>query len=92
MLFRSDDEMLFSLEVPEGARNLSLRSFGGMGDVSLYVSRGQAPTADSHDYQSVRSGNNESVVIGTPQPGTYYVRIIGISTFRGVGILGTYSP
>jgi len=78
--------------VPAGAHNLSLRSFGGMGDVSLYVSRGQAPTVDSHDYQSVRIGNNESVVIGTPQPGTYYVLVHAVTTFRNLGVLGNYSP
>lgn len=84
--------MTFTLEVPAGAKNLSLRSFGGMGDVSLYVSRGHAPDAASHDYQSVRIGNNETVVIRTPQAGTYYVRIIGESRFSGVSVLGTYSP
>jgi serine protease len=86
------DELLFSLEVPAGAHNLSLRSFGGMGDVSLYVSRGQAPTTASHDYQSVRVGNNESVVIGTPQPGTYYVLVHAGTTFRNLGVLGNYQP
>ncbi|WP_426702689.1 S8 family serine peptidase [Rhodanobacter sp. Col0626] len=86
------DEMLFSLVVPAGARNLSLRSFGGMGDVSLYVSRGHAPTTDSHDYQSNRIGNNESVVIRTPQPGTYYVLIKADTTFSNLGVLGNYSP
>lgn len=86
------DEMLFSLEVPAGAHNLSLRSYGGMGDVSLYVSRGQAPTVDSHDYQSVRIGNNESVVIGTPKPGTYYVLVHAGTTFRNLGVLGNYQP
>jgi serine protease len=53
------DAMLFSIDVPAGARNLSLRSFGGMGDVSMYVSRGHAPTADNHDHASTRIGNNE---------------------------------
>lgn len=88
----TDETLLFALDVPAGAHNLSLRSFGGMGDVSLYVSRDHAPSADSHDYQSVRIGNNESVVIRAPQAGTYYVRIVGVSRFSGVSLLGTYSP
>ncbi|KRE94997.1 hypothetical protein ASG87_17100 [Frateuria sp. Soil773] len=86
------ESLTFTLDVPAGARNLSLRSFGGMGDVSLYVGLGRAPDAASHDYQSVRLGNNETVVVRTPQAGTYYVRIVGEKRFSGVSVLGTYSP
>jgi serine protease len=86
------DAMLFSIDVPAGARNLSLRSFGGMGDVSMYVSRGRAPTADNHDYASTHIGNNESVIIATPQVTTYYVLMTASATFRDLSVLGNYTP
>jgi serine protease len=63
-----------------------------MGDVSMYVSRGHAPTTDSHDYASTRAGNNESVVIGTPQAATYDVLITASATFRDLRVLGNYTP
>ncbi len=87
------DSLLFTLEVPEGAHNLSLRSFGGMGDVSLYVSVNGVPDADHHDYASTRTGNNESVVIRTPAPGTYTIRLSAGDehAFQGVGLLGNFT-
>lgn len=87
------DTMLFTLEVPEGARNLSLRSFGGMGDVSIYVGVNRTPTADAHDFASTRAGNNESVVLRSPAPGTYTILMTAGDehSFRGVSMLGNYA-
>jgi serine protease len=87
------DEMLFALEVPAGVHNLSLRSFGGMGDVTLYIGVDRNPDADSHDYMSARIGNNEAVVIRAPKAGTWYVRMVaGEHSFRDVSVLGNYTP
>jgi serine protease len=86
------ESLLFKLEVPAGARNLSLRTYGGSGDVSLYVGFGSAPDAQHHAYQSVRMGNNETVLVQAPREGTYYLRVVGESRFNGVSVLGNYTP
>jgi serine protease len=85
--------LIYSLSVPSGAKSLSLRTLGGTGDVSLYVSIGNTPAADGSDatYKSVKTGNNEAVVLPTPVAGTYYLRVVGVTDFKNVSILGNYT-
>ena len=80
----SDDVRLFKLAVPTGARTLRFLSHGGTGNVSLWVSRGAAPTATDADHRSARAGNNEVVAIPTPQYGTYYVALVGVAPYARV--------
>lgn len=86
----SGDSRLYKLEVPAGAGGLVLRTFGGSGDVSLYVGDGTVPTVDSHDYAAVHSGNNESVVVTHPVAGTYYLLVVGAKAFSNVAVQATY--
>lgn len=83
---------LYSLIVPAGARNLSLRSFGGTGNVSMYVKAGDAPSEDGSntDYRSARPGNTETVVLRSPKATTYYIRIVGVTTYSKLSLLGVY--
>ena len=83
---------LYSLTVPAGARNLSLRSFGGSGDVSMYVKAGAAPdeNGSNADFKSIRPGNTETVVIGSPKATTYYIRIVGVTSYSKLSLLGIY--
>lgn len=84
--------VVFSLEVPAGARNLVIRSVGGTGDASLFVKAGAAPAGDGSDadLRSVHAGNAESVVVPSPAPGTWYVRLSAVKDFAGVTVLGTF--
>ena len=66
---------LYKVTVPNGARALVLRTFGGSGDVALYVSKDIVPTISTHDIASVHTGNNESVVYARPVAGTYYLLV-----------------
>ncbi|MFC4729297.1 S8 family peptidase [Coralloluteibacterium thermophilus] len=79
-------EHLFSIEVPAGTASLNVLTYGGTGDVSLYVSRGTEPSADSHDHRSVRPGTNETVRVANPAAGTYYVKVIGVAPFSRVSL------
>ena len=83
---------LYALTVPAGARNLSLRSFGGTGDVSMYVKAGTAPNEDGSnaDFKSTRPGNTETAVIRSPSATTYYIRIVGVTTYNKLSLLGVY--
>jgi serine protease len=84
------DGALYSIEVPAGSSNLNLRSYGGTGNVSLYVSRDSEPTTTTYAYKSTRPGNNDAVVVTSPQAGTWYVRVVGESAFANVSVLGLY--
>ncbi|MGH8084068.1 MAG: S8 family serine peptidase [Lysobacter sp.] len=82
--------LLYEITVPVGTRSLNLRSYGGSGEVSLYVARESIPTADLYDRKSTRPGNSEAVVITSPVAGTYYVRMVGERAFANVTVLGLY--
>jgi serine protease len=91
--------ILYSIEVPAGANTLNIRSFGGSGEVSLFVKAGSPPAADGSDadFKSVKPGNNEAVVIAQPQVTTYYIRMAAVKTptqifdFKNVSVLATYN-
>jgi hypothetical protein len=84
--------MLYSLVVPAGAKNLTLRTYGGSGDVSTYVKNGAEPSATDNDFKSERPGNSEMTVIAKPAAGTYYLKVVGVKAYSGVTVLGTYTP
>lgn len=77
-------EKLYSIEVPAGARMLNVLTYGGSGNVSIYVSAGDAPTTEDYDHRSARPGNNETVRVRNPEADTYYIRVVGAAAFSGV--------
>lgn len=78
------ESLLFVLEVPAGVARLDFLSYGGMGDVTMLVSRGVEPFADDADYRSARPGNNETVRVAAPAAGTWYVKLVGEQRFERV--------
>lgn len=69
-------EQLIVERVVPGGDLLSITTSGGSGDVSLYVSRGSVPTPRTAEWSSERPGNNETVRIPAPVPGTYQILIV----------------
>lgn len=84
------DGLLYKIEVPAGMRSLNLRSYGGNGDVSLYVAYDSVPTTAMYDRKSAKPGNSEAVVITNPAAGSYYLRVVGEQAFANVSVLGLY--
>lgn len=80
----------YSLFVPRGADNLSIRIFGGSGDADLYVQHGSVPSAFIFDCRPYTEGSDEVCRIGAPELGTYYIMIRAYSSYSGVGLLGSY--
>ena len=62
----------------------SILTYGGSGNVSLYVKRGAAPTTTDYDARSVRPGNSETVRFTAPVAGTYYITVRGETNYQGV--------
>ena len=63
-----------SFQIPSGTTELviSIRNGSG-GNAELYVRRNATPTTSEYDYRDTGSGNNHSVTIDAPEPGTWYI-------------------
>ncbi|TWT18689.1 nuclease [Luteimonas marina] len=86
----SGAEAVYRIEVPAGAGNLRVLSYGGSGDVTLYVAHDRIPTATDFDGRSQRPGNNETIAIAAPAPGTWFVKLVGVRTFRNVSVRASF--
>ncbi|MCX7512632.1 PPC domain-containing protein [Frateuria sp. STR12] len=81
---------VYKLDVPAGALALNLRTYGGTGDVSVYVKVGAPGGPEDYDYKSVHRGNNEAVANTRPVAGTYYVTVVGETAYSGLGVMGSF--
>jgi len=84
------NDVVYTMDVPAGATNISFSISGGTGDADLYTKFGSAPTDSSYDCRPYKNGNNETCT-GTQSGGTYYVRVKAYSTFSGVTLTGSYT-
>lgn len=85
--------ILYAITVPAGATNLTLRTVGGTGDVSLYAKQGLPVVASgvNADFSSVKPNtNNETVVQTSPAAGTWYLRVNGVKAFANVQVIASY--
>ncbi|MBU2879550.1 S8 family serine peptidase [Aliiglaciecola lipolytica] len=87
----SNSELLYSIDIPEGASDLVFSMSGGSGDADLYVKYATEPSTNSYDCRPYLGGNNESCSVDPVQAGTYYVKIIGYSAYSGVSIQADYT-
>ncbi|SNY52615.1 serine protease [Arsukibacterium tuosuense] len=85
------EELLFTLDVPATATDLSFTMSGGTGDADLYVKFGAEPTAVDYDCRPYLTGNDESCAIDPAQEGTYYAKIIGYTAFTDVSLTGSFT-
>ena len=82
----SGGEALYSFTA-EAGKVLSIMTYGGTGNVSVYVKFDAEPSADDHDAKSTRAGNSETVRFTAPQVGTYYIKLVGSPTYTGVTLV-----
>ncbi len=81
-------EKLYSFEAQAGA-TISFMTYGGSGNVSVYVSFDAEPSTSDYDAKSTRPGNSETVRINKnqAQAGTYYVKVVGAGAYSGVTLV-----
>jgi serine protease len=84
-------QLAFKLDVPVGRTSLSFMTYGGTGNVSVYVRYGQMATTTAYDQASIHAGNSETLRITVPRAGTYYVKVVGVSAFSGVTLEGRWN-
>jgi serine protease len=83
-------DVVYELQVPNGASQLFFGMSGGTGDADMYVRRGQRPTDTAYDCRPFRSGNEETCYFPAPESGTYFVRIKGFSAATGVSLYPSF--
>jgi serine protease len=83
------NDLMFTMEVPAGATDITFATTGGSGDADLYVKFGAEPTDNDYDCRPYKSGNVESCP-STQAGGTYYVRLKAYSDFSGVNLTANY--
>lgn len=81
-------EALYSFEA-EAGKTLSIMTYGGSGNVSVYVSFDAEPTTGDYDAKSTRRGNSETVRFNRRrvQAGTYYIKLVGAASYSGVTLV-----
>nr|WP_099542589.1 S8 family peptidase [Stenotrophomonas maltophilia] len=79
---------LYSFEAAAG-KQLSVITYGGTGNVSVYIAQGREPSASDNDGKSTRPGTSETVRVNKPVAGTYYIKVVGEAAYNGVSILAT---
>lgn len=83
-------EQFFTIEVPEGMKELEIKMFGGAGDADLYVRHGAAPTITDYDYRPYGSGNDEKVNIKNPAAGVWHIMIRAYQGYSNVTLVATF--
>jgi vibriolysin len=83
-------EMIFTLDVPAGATNLTFTTSGGSGDADLFVRFANAPTLSTYDCSSTTATSNETCTISNVQTGKYYVMVQAWNQISGVSLTGSY--
>lgn len=77
-------ERFFRFEVPAGRAHLLFRTSGGTGNADMYIRRNSKPTTATWDYRPIASGNTESISIGSPAGGTWYIMLKGAAAYSGL--------
>lgn len=82
----------YKLNVPVGAKNLSITTSGGTGDLDLYTQLGKKPTTTAFSCKKEGSTNAETCTATAPTAGMWYIGLLGYSNASGATLKVTYTP
>ncbi|MDH3685000.1 MAG: M12 family metallopeptidase [Myxococcales bacterium] len=85
-----EGEQRFHIEVPEGAQNLSIETFGGSGDADLYVALDRDPTVVNSDCGPELPSNAERCDEAAPLAGTWRILVRGFEAYDGLTLVATF--
>jgi hypothetical protein len=74
----------FTGVIVAGDRNLWIRTFGGSGDVDVYVRYGTYPSLSVYDCRSANVGTTEGCFLSFPAAGTYYLSLWAPQAYSNV--------
>ncbi|NVJ58793.1 MAG: S8 family serine peptidase [Gammaproteobacteria bacterium] len=84
------EELLYVMDVPEGAQNIQVVTSGGSGDSDLYIKFGSPASDNDYDCRPYRTGNDETCSVSS-SGGRYFVRLKAYRNFSGVSLVGRFS-
>jgi aqualysin 1 len=81
----------FRVTVPEGARDLEIRTWGGSGDLDLFVRHGSPPDLSWWEFDCGSGGmdNEELCVFDSPAAGDWYILVYMFQPFDGATLLAS---
>jgi hypothetical protein len=82
--------LVYYIDVPESATNLTVELSGGSGDVDLYTRFDAEPETRAYDCRSNNDGNSESCTEASPEAGRWYIGLHGYKDFSGVSLTASY--
>lgn len=80
-------ELVFTVNVPSGVKNLVIKTSGGTGDVDMKV---QHSSSSYPDCRRAAYGNNETCTFATPKSGKYTVTLTAYSASRNFSVIADY--
>lgn len=80
------EEHLYRFDA-EAGKVLTIMTYGGAGNVSLFASYNREPMVDDADARSTGPGSSETVRFTVAKAGTYYIKLIGASAYSGVSLV-----
>lgn len=80
------DVIAFRVPLPAGKTSLSVLSYGGTGNVSLFGADGRPASRESYDVASTRVGNNETIRFAGLVGKAVYFILSGEAAFSGVSV------
>ena len=83
-------DLMYSIVVPSGKRQLVIKTSGSIGDDDIYVGNGYQPTDYSYDTYSDNYGDYENITYNNPAAGTYYILVEAYEPFSGVSLVATF--
>jgi serine protease len=87
----SEREIMYVLDVPSNASDVTFTMAGGVGDADLYVLFGEHPTDNHWDCRPWADGNNEACSFDNPSAGHWFVRVRGYAAASNVSLTGRYT-
>ena len=80
------EELLFRFQA-EAGKLVTIMTYGGNGNLSLFASMDRVPTVESSDAHSVSATNAETVRFTPTAAGTYFIRVRGETAFTGASVV-----
>ncbi|WP_168204128.1 pre-peptidase C-terminal domain-containing protein [Aliikangiella coralliicola] len=80
----------YSVDIPAGTANLTVKINGGSGDADLYVRKNQQPTEGSYDCRPWINGNVESCEFNQPETTTWHIGVKAYSDYESVKLRATW--
>jgi hypothetical protein len=81
---RTGSFLFWRIEIGSNAPALTVSTSSGSGNADLFLRFGAAPTGAQLDASSTGAGNQESLSVAHPQPGTYYVGLRATAPYSGL--------